>query len=198
MKFPLGPREEHEIHGTPLDAHGADGERRAVLVADEQREFARMDAGFQRHGKICGHRLVGDGHAINHARPDDLFADGILGDLRHGERDAAREERFVGLDLHGGDVEIGRAEIEREPRLAGIFVPLGDGDGLNFTGHRHGGGGVNSRAGEGNRRGTLVVHREPQPRPCTGGKRNVQLARAVGLAENRLALRERLPVRAVG
>ena len=128
------------------------------------------DLRFERHGKTGGRRLAFDGDAVNHALPDGLFTDGILGDLRHGQRDGAREQRLVGFNFHRSHVQIRRAEIQREPRFAGIFVPLGDGDRLQFDWRRLDIGGMDAGAGEWNRLRTLVVNREPQPAPRAGGK----------------------------
>ena len=57
------------------------------------------------------------------------FADGILQNLRHDERDLAREQRLLGLKVDAGKVEIRRAQIQGEPGLAWIFVPLSDDNG---------------------------------------------------------------------
>ena len=129
---------------------------------------------------------------------DGLLADRVLGNLRHGQRHLPGEQRLGGFDLHGGDVQIRRAEIQREPGFAGVFMPLGDGHRHPVRSGRFGGGRVDARAGEGNRSANAGRPPSAAARPGAGGKGNAKLARAVRLAENRLALRERLPAFAVG
>ena len=138
-------------------------QRRAVAVFDEQNQFARADQVFQRHGKVFGRGLAFDGNAINHALPNHLLANGILGNLRNGDGHLSRKERFGGFNLQTGDVQIGRAEIQCQPRFAGVFVALGNGHRNGFHRCRFARGGVDQRAGKRNRLRTLVVHRQPQP-----------------------------------
>ena len=192
------PREEDEINWPPLRPHRGDGQRRAVLVLNEQQQFARANLAFQRHGQVGRRGLAFHRHAVNDAARHGLLADGIFQHLRHRQRHRPGEEGFGCVNVQVREVQIRRAEIECEPGRTGIFVALGDGDGEGFVRGRLGGGGVNDRAGKGNRRRALVIHGQPQPGPQTGRNSKVQLARAVGLSENRPRLGDRLPAFAVG
>ena len=198
MIIPRLPREKSQINRAAFDAHRGDGQQRAILVSDEQQQLARTHQAVERHREVFGSRLTRAGDAIDNALPDGLLADGILRHLRHGERDLPGEQRLGSLDLNRGDGEIRRAQIQHQPAFARILHTLGNPDRHPLAGRGLGGGGMDARAGERDRLRALVVHHQPEPGMRTRRQGNLEPTGAIGLAEDRLILRERLPGVAIG
>ena len=122
----------------------------------------------------------------------------ILRNLRRRHGYLSGEQRFGRLYLNGGQVQIRRVELQREPGFTGIFVSSGDEDRQDFNGSGFSGRSMDASPGERDGWRAPVVHGQSQPAPGSLGKRKPKLAGAAGLTENRLAPSQHLPAFAVG
>src|SRR5438094_8782384 len=123
--------EKDQTHEPTVAAHGADRERRTVLIPDQEEELARVDWLLDRDIET---RLASsiDTNAINGCFAERPFADAISRNFGNGKSDGTRKQWLARVDAQRRHCQVRRAEVEREPGNAEAVIARFDRNGKRF------------------------------------------------------------------